>query len=124
MNSLGNLLWMLCGGLIIAIEYTIASILMMITIIGIPFGVQTLKMADLALWPFGRDTRTTSISTGCTYTLFNLIWIVVGGFWIFITHIILGLLCMITIIGIPFGRQHFKLASLALTPFGREIYNK
>lgn len=124
MNSLGNLLWMLCGGLIIAIEYTITSILMMITIIGIPFGVQTLKMADLALWPFGRDTRTTSISTGCTYTLFNLIWIVVGGFWIFITHIILGLLCMITIIGIPFCRQHFKLASLALTPFGREIYNK
>lgn len=124
MNALGNLLWMLCGGLLIAVEYTIASIIMMLTVIGIPFGVQTLKLADLALWPFGRDTRTTAISTGCIYTFFNFFWIVVAGFWIFLTHIILGLLCMLTIIGIPFGRQHFKLASLALTPFGREIFTK
>jgi len=124
MRSIGNLLWLLCGGILISIEYVIASILMMVTIIGIPFGVQTLKMAELALWPFGHDSRTTSVSTGCTYTFFNLFWIIFGGFWIFLTHIILGLLLMLTIIGIPFGRQHFKLASLALTPFGREIYNK
>ena len=124
MDTLGNMLWIVFGGLIIAIEYVIASLLMMITIIGIPFGMQTLKMADLALWPFGRDTRTTSVSTGCTYTIFNLLWLVIGGFWIFLTHIIIGFILMLTIIGIPFGRQHFKLASLALSPFGREIYNK
>ena len=112
------------GGFIIALEYLIASILLMITIVGIPFGIQVLKMADIALWPFGRDTRTTQSASGCLPTFFNLLWILVGGFWIFLTHLILGLLCAITIIGIPFARQHFKLASLALTPFGREIYSK
>lgn len=124
MKELGNILWILFGGFIIALEYLIASILLMITIVGIPFGIQALKMADIALWPFGRDTRTTQSASGCLPTLFNLLWILVGGFWIFLTHLILGLLCAITIIGIPFARQHFKLASLALTPFGREIYSK
>lgn len=124
MSTLGNLLWMICGGFIIAIEYVISSLLLMVTIVGIPFGVQTLKLAELALWPFGRDTRSNNFSTGCLGTIMNLIWIVVGGFWIFLTHIALGLLLMITIIGIPFGRQHFKLATLALTPFGREVYSK
>jgi uncharacterized membrane protein YccF (DUF307 family) len=124
MSFFGNILWIICGGFIIAVEYFIASILMMLTIIGIPFGLQTLKLADLALWPFNRDTRTTTVSSGCAYTVLNLFWLIFGGFWIFITHIILGLLLMITIIGIPFGIQHFKLASLALNPFGREIYTK
>lgn len=124
MNTIGNLLWIIFGGFIIAIEYVISSILMMITVVGIPFGLQTLKMADLALWPFGRDTRSNNFSTGCLGTIMNLIWIVVGGFWIFLTHMLLGLLLYITIIGIPFGRQHFKLAALALTPFGREVYTK
>lgn len=124
MKTLGNILWVLLGGFVIALEYLVASILLMITIIGIPFGIQALKMADIALWPLGRDTRTTQHASGCLPTLFNLLWILVGGFWIFVTHLILGLLCAITIIGIPFARQHFKLASLALTPFGREIYSK
>ena len=122
MRTIGNFLWILCGGFIIAIEYVIASIILMITVIGIPFGLQTLKLADLALWPFGRDTRSNSFSSGCLGVLMNLIWIIVGGFWIFATHILLGILLCITIIGIPFGRQHFKLAALALTPFGREVF--
>jgi len=124
MRTLGNLLWIVFGGFIIAIEYVVASLLMMITIVGIPFAFQTLKMADLALWPFGRDTRSNEFASGCLGTVMNLVWIVVGGFWIFVTHIILGILLSITIIGIPFGKQHFKLAALALTPFGREVYNK
>ena len=124
MSTLGNLLWIIFGGFIIAIEYVVSSLLLMVTIVGIPFGFQTLKLADLALWPFGRDTRSTNFSTGCLGTIMNLIWIIVGGFWIFLTHIVLGLLLTITIIGIPFGRQHFKLAALALTPFGREVYTK
>lgn len=124
MNALGNLLWIVFGGFIIAIEYVISSLLLMITIVGIPFGLQTLKLADLALWPFGRDTRSNQFSSGCLGVIMNLIWIVVGGFWIFMTHILLGLLLSITIIGIPFGRQHFKLAALALSPFGREVYVK
>jgi uncharacterized membrane protein YccF (DUF307 family) len=121
MSTLGNFLWLLLGGFIIALEYLVSSVLLMITVIGIPFGLQTLKLASLAIWPFGYDTRTTTSSSGCINTLMNLIWIVVGGFWIFLTHIVLGLLLYITIIGIPFGRQHFKLAAIALTPFGREI---
>ncbi|MGF7139115.1 YccF domain-containing protein [Roseimarinus sediminis] len=124
MSTLGNILWIVFGGFIIAIEYVISSILMMITIVGIPFGIQSLKMAELALWPFGYDTRTRESSSGCLATIMNLIWIVIGGFWIFLTHILLGVLLSITIIGIPFGKQHFKLASLSLTPFGREIYKK
>lgn len=124
MDFLGNLLWIIFGGFIIAIEYFIASIIMMLTIVGIPFGIQTLKLADLALMPFGRDTRTTTVSSGCAFTILNLIWLIFGGLWIFLTHIVLGLLLMLTIIGIPFGKQHFKLASLALNPFGREIYTK
>lgn len=124
MSTLGNLLWIIFGGFIIAIEYVISSLLLMVTIVGIPFGFQTLKLADLALWPFGRDTRSNNFSTGCLGTIMNLIWIIVGGFWIFLTHLVLGVILSITIIGIPFGQQHFKLAALALTPFGREVYTK
>lgn len=122
MNLLGNIIWLVFGGLIVAAEYLIASILLIITIIGIPFGLQTLKLAGLALFPFGRNTRLNYNSSGCLSTLFNVIWILVGGIWICLSHLIFGLILTITIIGIPFALQHFKLATLALTPFGREIY--
>ena len=121
MKLIGNLIWLLFGGLAIAIEYFISSMILMVTIIGIPFGIQTLKLGILALWPFGRTTRHTSYNSGCLSTLFNIIWIFCGGIWISLTHLAFGLILCITIIGIPFGMQHFKLASLALTPFGREI---
>ena len=112
---------MLFGGIIIAIEYVIASILLMITIIGIPFGLQTLKLGLLALWPFGQTAISRPAASGCLSTLMNIIWIFVGGIWISLTHLLFGVLLSITIIGLPFGRQHFKLAGLALTPFGKEI---
>ena len=121
MNGLGNIIWLIFGGVIIAIEYFLASILLIFTIIGIPFGIQTLKLGILALWPFGRETRVYETRSGCLSTFMNIIWILVGGIWISLTHILFGILLGITIIGIPFARQHFKLASLALTPFGREI---
>jgi len=124
MNAVGNFLWLVFGGFIIAIEYLISSLILMLTIVGIPFGLQTLKLASLAIWPFGYDTRTNSTNTGCLGTVMNLVWIVVGGFWIFVTHLILGVLLYITLIGIPFGRQHMKMAALALAPFGREIIRK
>lgn len=121
MKLLGNIIWFVFGGILIAIEYLIASLLMMITIVGIPFGLQTLKLAGLALWPFGRTTRLRDTSSGCLSTLMNIIWILVGGIWISLSHVVIGVFFFITIVGIPFGYQHFKLASLALTPFGREI---
>jgi uncharacterized membrane protein YccF (DUF307 family) len=121
MRFLGNIIWLIFGGLIIAIEYLIGSLILMITIIGIPFGIQTLKMAALALWPFGRDTRVQSRASGCLYILMNILWLITGGIWIAITHAIFGILLCITIIGIPFGMQHFKLTAIALSPFGRDI---
>lgn len=124
MRILGNIIWLIFGGIITALEYIIASILLMITVIGIPFGVQTLKLGALALWPFGKTTVQSTRSSGCLYIIFNIIWILIGGIWIALSHLIFGLILYITIIGIPFGNQHFKLASLALTPFGRDIIDK
>jgi uncharacterized membrane protein YccF (DUF307 family) len=124
MNFLGNLIWLIFGGLIIAIEYFIGSLILMITIVGIPFGIQTLKMASLSLWPFGRDTVVHSRASGCLYIIMNVIWLLTGGLWIVATHVIFGVLLCITIIGIPFGLQHFKLTAIALSPFGRDIVKK
>jgi uncharacterized membrane protein YccF (DUF307 family) len=121
MRLIGNLIWLIFGGLLIAVEYLIASLLLMLTVIGIPFGFQTLKLASLALWPFGRKTIYIEQSTGCVSTLMNILWILFGGIWISLSHALFGFLFFVTIIGIPFGRQHFKLASIALTPFGRKV---
>lgn len=124
MNLFMNLLWLLFGGIFTAVEYIVASFLMMITIIGIPFGLQTLKMALLALFPFGKEVRSSPDSGGCLNLVMNIVWICVGGIWISLSHLAFGALLCITIIGIPFGLQHFKLAGLALTPFGKEIVDK
>ncbi len=124
MRILGNILWLLLGGIITALEYFISSVILMITIIGIPFGIQTLKLGVLALWPFGKTTIQSERSSGCLYIIFNIIWIFIGGIWIALSHLVFGLILYITIIGIPFGNQHFKLAGLALTPFGRDIIDK
>lgn len=121
MNFIGNIIWLICGGLIIAVEYIISSLLMMVTIIGIPFGLQTLKLGVLALWPFGSEVVDNGNSGGCLNLIMNVIWICIGGIWICLTHLFFGILLCITIIGIPFGRQHFKMAVLSLTPFGKDI---
>jgi uncharacterized membrane protein YccF (DUF307 family) len=124
MRILGNLIWLIFGGILIAIEYFISSIILFVTIIGIPFGLQTLKLSVLALWPFGKEIRYNQRASGCLSTIMNIIWILTGGLWISLSHIIFGIIFAITIIGIPFAKQHFKLASLALTPFGCEIIYK
>jgi len=124
MRLIGNIIWLLFGGIFIAIEYVISSFFLIITIIGIPFGMQTLKLATLALWPFGKTIQLRENQPGCLSTLMNFIWLIFGGIWIFLSHMLFGILLGITIIGIPFAKQHFKLAGLALTPFGREVINK
>ena len=121
MKVLGNLLWLLFGGLATAIEYFVSSIALMVTIIGIPFAIQTIKLGLLALWPFGSEVTTRENAPNVLTTIMNIIWFFVGGFWIMLTHIGFGILLYLTILGIPWGNQHFKLAGLALTPFGREI---
>jgi len=124
MNLLGNIIWLIFGGLITALEYFISSIALMITIIGIPFGLETIKLGILALWPFGQEVRYRETSSGCLNLFMNILWILVGGIWISLTHLVFGVLLAITIIGLPFARQHFKLAQLALTPFGYEVYSR
>ena len=121
MKFIGNIFWMLLGGILISLYYALGGLLFCISIIGIPFGLQLFKLAGLALWPFGRDVKSGPSDGGCLSILMNIIWILFGGIEIAMLHLIFGVLCCITIIGIPFGLQHFKMALLALIPFGKEI---
>ena len=121
MNTIGNILWVVLGGFIISMCYAIMGLVFCLTIIGIPFGMQLFKMAGFALCPFGRNVTPGANDTGCLTILMNIIWIVFGGVEIALAHVGLGFAFCITIIGIPFGVQHFKMALLALMPFGKDI---
>jgi uncharacterized membrane protein YccF (DUF307 family) len=121
MKILGNIIWLIFGGFAIAIEYFVSSIALMLTIIGIPFALQTFKIGVLALWPFGSKVVRTEMAGGCLSTVMNIIWFLIGGVWIFLTHMLFGILLFITIVGIPWAKQHFKLSNIALTPFGRVV---
>ena len=122
MRILANILWIfLGGGLILFLEYLIGGFLLCITIIGIPFGIQKIKLAFFAIAPFGRQVVENESASGCLSIIFNILWILLGGFWISVTHVIFALLFFITIIGIPFANQHLKMARLALVPFGRSV---
>ena len=122
MNFIGNVIWLIFGGLATAIGYFFGGLVMMLTIIGIPFGFQLIKIASLCLWPFGRTFQVDRGNVpGCLFGILNIIWLLIAGLWISLLHILFGFLLCITIIGIPWGMQHFKLASFALTPFGRKV---
>lgn len=120
-KTICNLIWLVFGGFAIAIEYFIGSLALMLTIVGIPFGIQTLKLGILAIWPFGSRVVTNEDSSGCLNSIMNVIWIIFGGFWIALSHLVLGVLLCVTIIGIPFGKQHFKFIKLAFFPFGKQV---
>lgn len=123
MNILGNIIWLLFGGFFVALEYFIAGFILCLTIIGIPFGFQTFKLGILALLPFGQTTIQNDQASGCLSIIMNILWLIMGGICIALTHLVLGVIFCITIIGIPFGLQHFKLMSCALSPFGRTVVN-
>ena len=121
MRIIGNLLWLLFGGLEAAMGYFSGSLVMVLTIIGIPVALQTFKLGLLCLWPFGAEVIDTSSPTGCIRLPLNLLWLIFGGLWACLVHVFFGLLLCITIIGIPFGKQHFKMAGLSLAPFGKDV---
>ena len=121
MKFLGNILWLVLGGLLVAFYYWIVGLLTCITIIGIPFGIQLIKMGTFALWPFGHEVTSGPSDNGCLAIIMNVIWILIGGVEIAVLHLTFGMLCCVTIVGIPFGLQHFKMAFLALVPFGKKI---
>ncbi|MBO6044965.1 MAG: YccF domain-containing protein [Bacteroidales bacterium] len=121
MKSLGNIIWLILGGLLIAIIYFAVGLLMCITIIGIPFGIQLFKLGGYALWPFGHELVNGPGEPGCLSIVMNLIWILLGWWEIALIHLVCGLLLCVTIIGIPWGLQHFKMALNAIFPFGKTI---
>ena len=117
MKAIANILWFLFTGLLLSLAWFVIGVLWCITIIGIPFGKQCFKLAGLALWPFGKTVK----GDFGKHPIANVLWIVFGGVELAIGYVIAGVLWCITIIGIPFGKQCFKLATLALAPFGATV---
>ncbi len=121
MRLVGNVLWLVLAGWWLALVYLIAGVLNCLTVIGIPFGIQSFKLAGYALWPFGRvvvEHPGANAAVGC---LGNVLWLVLGGLWLAFAHVVAGMVLCLTIIGIPLGLGSFKLAVLALTPFGKDV---
>ncbi|MEO8688351.1 MAG: YccF domain-containing protein [Solirubrobacteraceae bacterium] len=120
MRLLLNLIWLVFGGLVMALGYAIVALVMFVLIITIPFGVASARMALFCLWPFGR-TLVRRPDAGAGSTIGNIIWFLLAGWWLAIGHVITGVLMCLTIIGIPLGLANFKLIPVSLTPFGRDI---
>ncbi|MCX6227778.1 MAG: YccF domain-containing protein [Bacteroidia bacterium] len=121
MRLLGNIIWFILGGFFSFLAYLWGGFLLCLTIIGIPWGLQAMKIGIAHLTPFGRRVVSTKSSIPVLSFLLNIIWLLFAGIWIAIAEFVLGLLLCITILGIPFGIQHFKLMRLALYPFGYDL---
>ena len=121
MSCLGNIIWMIFGGFVSGIGYIIGGLLLCLTIVGIPVGVQAIKLGVATMVPFGKEIVPTEQAASPGNVVLNLLWAVLFGWEIALSHLIHGALLYITIIGIPFANQHFKLIPLALAPFGREL---
>jgi uncharacterized membrane protein YccF (DUF307 family) len=121
MNLFGNIIWLIFGGLMAALGYFLGGIVLCVTVIGVPWGLQCFKLAGFVLLPFGKKVISDTDTMGCLNIFFNLIWILCGGLYTAIVHIVMGAILCLTIIGIPWGKQHFKLAEISLMPFGKRI---
>lgn len=118
MKTLGNLLWILCGGLVSALSWAFAGLFWCITVVGLPLGKQCFKLAKLTLAPFGKEIKDEGSAVS---TVANIFWIIFTGLPMAIENAVLGIVLCVTIIGIPFGKQYFKLARLSLAPFGKSV---
>lgn len=121
MNFLGNIIWLIFGGLFAAIGYVIGGMILCITVVGIPFGLQCFKIAGVVLFPFGTKITSTNSSSGCFSLFANIIWLLCGGLFTALNHLFWGIILALTIIGLPFAKQHFKLIELSMMPFGKKI---
>ncbi|EEY99714.1 hypothetical protein VOA_001064 [Vibrio sp. RC586] len=128
LRTLGNIIWFLCGGIVMGLAWWLFGVLAFISIIGIPWGRACFVMGNFSFWPFGyeaisRDELTdqTDIGTSGFGVLGNIIWFVLAGFWLAVGHILSAVACFITIIGIPFALQHLKLAVISLAPIGKTV---
>ncbi|WP_018351153.1 YccF domain-containing protein [Longispora albida] len=120
MRFILNVLWLVFGGFFLALGYALAGLICFVLIVTIPFGVASFRMANYALWPFGR-TLVAKPSAGVGSAAGNVIWIIVAGWWLALGHLVTGIGLCLTIIGIPFGIANFKMIPVALTPLGHEI---
>ncbi len=120
MNLLLNVIWLVLCGIWMALGYLIAGVICCILIVTIPFGIASFRIANYALWPFGRTIERKQ-TAGLGSTFGNVIWVIVAGIWLAIGHVVTGVLMCLTIIGIPLGLASFKMVPISLTPLGREI---
>ncbi|MCX9591110.1 YccF domain-containing protein [Vibrio cholerae] len=128
LRTLGNIIWFLCGGIVMGLAWWLVGVLAFISIIGIPWGRACFVIGNFSFWPFGyeaisRDelTQQTDIGTSGFGVLGNIIWFILAGFWLAVGHILSAVACFITIIGIPFALQHLKLAVISLAPIGKTV---
>ncbi|MCX9461563.1 YccF domain-containing protein [Vibrio cholerae] len=128
LRTLGNIIWFLCGGIVMGLAWWLVGVLAFISIIGIPRGRACFVIGNFSFWPFGyeaisRDELTdqTDIGTSGFGVLGNIIWFILAGFWLAVGHILSAVACFITIIGIPFALQHLKLAVISLAPIGKTV---
>jgi uncharacterized membrane protein YccF (DUF307 family) len=120
MGVILNVIWLIVAGIELAIAYVLAGVVLCITIVGIPFGLQAFKLAGFALWPFGRAV-VRSKTPGFVAAIGNILWVVLAGWWLALAHILTGVLLCLTIIGIPMGIANFKMTRVAFAPFGRDV---
>jgi uncharacterized membrane protein YccF (DUF307 family) len=128
MRTMGNILWLVLGGLVMGLGWWLAGLLCAITIVGLPWAKACFVIGQFAFWPFGKTAISrewvrgqVDVGTGLLGTLGNVVWFVVVGIWLAIGHLASALACFVTIIGIPFGWQHLKLAGLAVAPIGKTV---
>jgi uncharacterized membrane protein YccF (DUF307 family) len=121
MNLIGNIIWLIFGGLLSALGYVFGGFVLCITIVGIPWGIQCFKIAGLVLWPFGKKVVPRQNAAGCLSLFCNIIWLICGGLYTALVHLLFAAILFITIIGIPFARQHLKLMELSFMPFSRQV---
>ena len=131
MRAIGNFLWFILGGIFMGLAWWLVGIIAFVTIIGIPWGRACFVIGQFSFFPFGKEAisrkelhQKDDIGTGSLGLLGNIVWFIFGGFWLALGHVMSALLCLITIIGIPFGIQHLKLAGIALAPIGKTIVAK
>ena len=131
MSTIGNIIWILLGGIWMSIGWVIAGAIMYLTVIGIPWGRSCFVIARFTLFPFGHEavsrravTGQEDLGTGSAGMLGNIVWLLLAGWWLALGHVLAGLATCLTVIGIPFGVQHFKLAGISLMPVGKTIVPK
>ncbi len=121
MSCIGNIIWLIFGGFFAGIGYIFGGLLVSITIVGIPFGQQAIKLGIATMSPFGKELILTEQASEPNYVILNVVWAVLFGWEIAVAHLVSALVLAVTIVGIPFAQQHIKLLPMSLAPFGREL---